>query len=150
MAIGVQFGTCSCENEVVDKRGSVTLGNSVSCEMVNTDILNPILRVNTRIDANYCSISDFGGRFYYIETVEGIAGGHCLCHCHVDVLYSHCSAIKGLTCLVSRNENDRNDSIVDTMLPFKKEYTVYQKRHLNGQVLSPAGFFAYYLMRVAY
>lgn len=119
MAIGVQFGTCSCENEVVDKSGFVILGNSISCEMVNTDILNPILRVNTRIEKNYCYISDFGGRYYYIETVEGIAGGHCLCHCHVDVLYSHCSAIKGLECLVLRNEdkNKWNKDISDHCLP---------------------------------
>lgn len=150
MAISVKFGTCSCENEVVNKHDFVTLGDDVSCEMVNTDILNPILRVNTRINKNYCQISSFGGRYYYIETVEGIAGGHCLCHCHVDVLYSYCDAIKALECYVTRNENDKNDSIVDTMLPFKKEYTVYQNRHIGGQVLSPAGFFSYYLMRVAY
>lgn len=105
MAINVKFGTCSCENEVVNKHDFVTLGDDVSCEMVNTDILNPILRVNARINKNYCQISSFGGRYYYIETVEGIAGGHCLCHCHVDVLYSYCDSIKALECLVLRNED---------------------------------------------
>lgn len=120
MAVSVQFGTCSCENEVVNKSGSVTLGTAVSCEMVNTDILNPVLKVNARINKNYCYISDFGGRYYFIETIETIAGKHCLCHCHVDVLYTYASGIKGLDCFVHRNESinkwkrDRSDPAILT------------------------------------
>lgn len=114
MAVSVQFGTCSCENEVVDKSGSVKLDAVVSCEMVNTDILNPVLKVNARVSKNYCYISDFGGRYYFIETVETIAGGHCLCHCHVDVLYTYSSSIKGLECLVLRNEDTNK---------WKRDYT---------------------------
>lgn len=119
MAVSVQFGTCSCENEVVDKSGSVILGNAYNCEMVNTDILNPVLKVNARIDKNYCYISDFGGRYYFIETIETIAGGHSLCHCHVDVLYTYASGIKGLECLVLRNESENmwNRDLTDHCLP---------------------------------
>lgn len=127
MAINVKFGTCSCENEVVNKHDFVTLGDDISCEMVNTDILNPILRVNARINKNYCQISSFGGRYYYIETVECIAGGHCLCHCHVDVLYSYCDSIKALECLVLRNEDKsiwRRD-MTDKMFPISSRKATY-------------------------
>ena len=105
MAISVQFGTCSCENEVVDKKDYVTLGTAVSCVMVNTDILNPILKVESdKSGSTYCKIDEFG-RFYFVENCEGTTGAHCFLRCHVDVLYTYKTAILGLTCLVMRNED---------------------------------------------
>lgn len=104
MAYTLKVGTCACENNVVDKSGSVTLGQDISCVMVNTDSLNPIFKVDgTRSGSNYCYCSEFG-RYYFIESVEALAGGHCLYHCHVDVLYTYCDQIKELECFVSRNE----------------------------------------------
>lgn len=104
MAYTLKVGTCACENNVVDKSGSVTLGQDISCVMVNTDSLNPIFKVDgTRSGSNYCYCSEFG-RYYFIESVEALAGCHCLYHCHVDVLYTYCDQIKELECFVSRNE----------------------------------------------
>lgn len=105
MAYTLKVGTCACENNVVDKSGKVTLGQDISCVMVNTDSLNPIFKVDgTRSSANYCYCSEFG-RYYFIESVEALAGGHCLYHCHVDVLYTYSAQIKELECFVARNEN---------------------------------------------
>lgn len=105
MAYTLKVGTCSCENNVVDKSGKVTLGQDISCVMVNTDSLNPIFKVyGTRSGSNYCYCSEFG-RYYFIESVEALAGGHCLYHCHVDVLYTYSAQIKELTCFVTRNED---------------------------------------------
>lgn len=105
MAYTLNVGTCACENNVVDKSGSVTLGQDISCVMVNTDSLNPIFKVDgTMSNSNYCYCSEFG-RYYFIESVEALAGGHCLYHCHVDVLYTYSAQIKGLECFVARNEN---------------------------------------------
>lgn len=105
MAYTLKVGTCSCENNVVDKDGKVTLGQDISCVMVNTDSLNPIFKVDgTRSNVNYCYCSEFG-RNYFIESVEALAGGHCLYHCHVDVLYTYKDQIKELECFVARNEN---------------------------------------------
>lgn len=105
MAYTLNVGTCACENNVVDKSGSVNLGQDISCVMVNTDSLNPVFKVDgTRSGSNYCYCSEFG-RYYFIESVEALAGGHCLYHCHVDVLYTYKDQIKALTCLVARNEN---------------------------------------------
>lgn len=105
MAYTLKVGTCSCENNVVDKSGKVTLGQDISCVMVNTDSLNPIFKVDgTRSNSNYCYCSEFG-RYYFIESVEALAGGHCLYHCHVDVLYTYSAQIKELECFVTRNED---------------------------------------------
>ena len=114
MAYTLKVGTCSCENNVVDKDGKVTLGQDISCVMVNTDSLNPIFKVDgTRSNSNYCYCSEFG-RYYFIESVEALAGGHCLYHCHVDVLYTYCDQIKNLECFVSRNEDIKK---------WKRDYT---------------------------
>lgn len=109
MAISVDFGTCNVENEVVDKgaTGAITWTNqNVSCDWLNTDILNPVLKVQSgKVNCNYVKINSFGGRYYFVESAESYAGTHCILRCHVDVLYTYKSAILGLTCLVLRNED---------------------------------------------
>ena len=154
MAIKVDFGTCNVENEVVDKgaTGAITwTSQNVDCDWLNTDILNPVLKVQSgKVNSNYVKINTFGGRYYFVESAESYAGTHSILRCHVDVLYSYKSAILGLECLVDRNEFQRNGDLVDTKMPFKKKFTVYQKRHPGGNVITASGFFSYYLMRVAY
>lgn len=109
MAISVDFGTCNVENEEVDKssEGAITWTNqNVNCDWLNTDILNPVLKVQSgKVNCNYVKINSFGGRFYFVESVESYAGTHCILRCHVDVLYTYKTAILGLTCFVSRNED---------------------------------------------
>lgn len=120
MGISVRFGTYSGDPEVVEKTITWS-GSAVSCQLVNTDMLNPILKVSAAYkNVTYCSISDFGSRMYFVESVESIAGTHCLLHCHVDVLYTYASAIKDLDCFVHRNESinkwkrDRSDPAILT------------------------------------
>lgn len=113
MAIGVVFGNYNGEKEVVEKTISDQT-QSISCQMLNTDILNPVLQVDSsRVNYTYCEIATFG-RKYFIESCESIAGGHCILHCHVDVLSTYASGIKGMECLVLRNE-DKNK--------WKRDYT---------------------------
>ena len=96
MAFTISIGTFTGENELVDKDGKIEWeANSVTAQMVNTDILNPVLKVaGGRSDCNYVKIADFGNRYYFVESVESTAGGHCLLRCHVDVLYTYKSSIK--------------------------------------------------------
>lgn len=148
MAISVQFGTCSCENHVVDKSGSVQFGTAVACEMVNTDILNPVFKVNTVVTDNYCYCSDFG-RYYFIESIEGCRGGHSLVSCHVDVLYTYASEILGLECYVGRNEYDRDPDIMDPMVPIKVTSDVYDKIQYSSALFTTSDIFAYYLVKIA-
>lgn len=104
MAIGVVFGKYSGEKEVVEK--TITdQSQSISCQMLNTDILNPVLQVDSsRVNYTYCEIATFG-RKYFIESCESIAGGHCILHCHVDVLSTYASGIKAMECFILRNED---------------------------------------------
>ena len=61
MAISVDFGTCNVENEVVDKgaTGAITWTNqNVNCDWLNTDILNPVLKVQSgKVNCNYVKIN---------------------------------------------------------------------------------------------
>lgn len=123
MAINVKFAHCNCENEEVDKSGEGMISdwtNDVPCIMLNTDILNPVLKLDSgKVGYNYAKIDSFGGRYYFVESCESIAGGHCILRCHVDVLYTYCSGILALTCFVSRNEDDslwKKDE-VDRLIP---------------------------------
>ena len=104
MSISVRFGKFSGEKEEVTK--SITGWTQfIDCQLVNTDLLRPVLKMTSgKTEYNYCEISDFG-RKYFIERYESIAGGHCLCYCHVDVLSTYDSGVRALDCFVSRNED---------------------------------------------
>lgn len=149
MAYTLKIGTCSCENEVVDKSGSVTLSGDISAVMVNTDSLNPIFKVQGSYSgSNYCSCSEFG-RFYYIENVEALAGGHCLLHCHVDVLYTYKDSILGLTCLVSRNEFKQDGNLMDPKIVSKCSNTIYDKNQFGSALFTTSDIFSYYVVKIA-
>ena len=141
MAISVDFGTCNVENEVVDKgaTGAITWTNqNVSCDWLNTDILNPVLKVQSgKVNCNYVKINSFGGRYYFVESVESYAGTHCILRCHVDVLYTYKSAILGLTCLVSRNEdiNKWKRDETDRVIPVSNRRVVYGRNMSNTSIV---------------
>lgn len=104
------------DNIVVEKTldGEKTLNN---CEMVNTDILNPILKLSSDYASyNYCHIPSFR-RYYFVNEVEAIPGGHCLLHCHVDVLMTWGAELLNTTQMIHRNEFDWNKDIVDNKIP---------------------------------
>lgn len=140
MAIKVDFGTCNVENEVVDKgaTGAITWTNkNVNCDWLNTDILNPVLKVQSgKVNCNYVKINTFGGRYYFVESAESYAGTHCILRCHVDVLYTYKSDILGLTCLVSRNEdiNKWKRDYTDLAIPVSNKRVTYGKNFGNDMV----------------
>lgn len=152
MGLSVKFGTYSCENNELDKTDWITWMNnsqSYSCQLVNTDILNPILKVGSdKVEATYVEIEDFS-RFYFVERVESIAGTHCLLHCHVDVLHTYRSAIGNLECLVARNEFDQDPDIADTMIPVKCTGTIVDKEQFGQAIFEQSDIFAYYLVKIA-
>ena len=140
MAIKVDFGTCNVENEVVDKSatGSITwTSQNVSCDWLNTDILNPVLKVQSgKVNCNYVKINTFGGRYYFVESAESYAGTHCILRCHVDVLYTYKSAILGLNCLVLRNEDIKKwkRDYTDLAIPVSNKRVTYGKNFGNDMV----------------
>lgn len=140
MAISVDFGTCNVENEVVDKgaTGSITwTSKNVKCDWLNTDILNPVLKVQSgKVNCNYVKINTFGGRYYFVESAESYAGTHCILRCHVDVLYTYKSDILGLTCLVLRNEdiNKWKRDYTDLAIPVSNKRVTYGKNFGSDKV----------------
>lgn len=116
----INLSDCYDENEVVYKTLSNT--SAVQCEMVNTDILNPILKLNSSfIEKNYAHIPSFGNRYYFISSIETIAGGHCLIHCSIDVLMTYKAYLNNIDVYVSRNEFDGNNLITDNNIVLSSE-----------------------------
>lgn len=151
MAFTISVGKFTGENELVDKDGKITWeANGVSAQMVNTDILNPVLKLSSgRSDCNYVKIADFGDRYYFVESVESLAGGHCILRCHVDVLYTYKSSIKNLECLVARNEFQENKFLVDPLIPVEKQFIVFSKNVGGTNVVSQSSIYQYYLVKIA-
>lgn len=148
MGIQVKFGTYSCENNELDKKPTLD-EQYTSCQLVNTDILNPILKVDSgKVGKTYVEIKDFS-RFYFVESVESIPGGHCLLHCHVDVLHTYKDYIKEMDCLVARNEFDQDSDIADPMIPVKCTGTIVDKEQFGQAIFNQSDIFAYYLVKIA-
>lgn len=123
----INLSECSDENEVVYKELTGTV--QADCVMVNTDILNPILKVNgTFIDKNYVFIPTFGDRYYFVKSIETIPGGHCLIYCEIDVLMTYKAYLNEIDVYVSRNEKDGNNLIPDNNIVLSSDKRIVVKK----------------------
>ena len=110
------------DGKVVDKKITLlkTLENVKLLDKF--DILNPRLKVSRETfselynQCNYCFIPDFG-RYYFIE--KSIESNFVYLQCSVDVRKTYGSALRSLTCTVTRNEYLRNGYLHD------ENYSVY-------------------------
>lgn len=110
----INLYNCTAENEVVDKTRYMSGNVSTSCEMVNTDVLNPVLKLSSNfLDKNYVLIPDFENRYYFVSSIEMLRGGHMLMNCHVDVLMTYKDVILQTSCNIVRQENAPNNKLVD-------------------------------------
>ena len=79
-----------------------------------TSLVDPVITI--QIDQvtgyNYCYIPEFE-RGYFIQDIISIRTGLVELHCHVDVLSTYSSQLITLTAIVSRNENQYNEWLVD-------------------------------------
>lgn len=138
------------KKNVVDK--NLPKAKERPCELVNTDILFPVLKLdkyNLGTEGyNYCYIPEFS-RYYFITGLEAIPGGHMLVSCKVDVLMSYAIDIKANPQMVHRCEDKNlwNKDKVDNLLPLKnkKEVTGY---NFSTAVFSESDIFAYYILGV--
>ena len=128
MAIDIRFGTYTGEKEELGK--NVTWLNydvPISCQLVNTSLTDPVLKVSAgKVNFNYIEIVQFG-RKYFVESPESITGGHSLLHCHVDVLDSFETGIRNMECLILRNEdiNKWKRDMTDSAIPVSNRRVVY-------------------------
>ena len=110
----INLYNCTAENEVVDKTSYMSANVSADCEMVNTDILNPVLKLSSNfLDKNYVLIPDFEIRYYFVSSIEMLRGGHMLMNCHIDVLMTYKDIILQTECNIVRQENAPDSKLVD-------------------------------------
>lgn len=111
----INLYNCTAENEVVDKTSYMSANVSTSCEMVNTDVLNPVLKLSSNfLDKNYVLIPDFENRYYFVSSIEMLRGGHMLMNCHVDVLMTYKDVILQTSCNIVRQENANSGTLTDS------------------------------------
>lgn len=138
----INLYSCTAENEVVDKSIYLTGSVSTNCEMVNTDVLNPILKLSSNyLDKNYVLIPEFENRYYYVSSIEMLRGGHMLMNCHVDVLMTYKGNILQTECNIVRQEHAPNNKLVDnycTVNVNKKNVILNIGNVFGGNVLESA------------
>lgn len=117
---------CSADNRVVDKTNYLSDLVTLNCEMVNTDILDPTIKLSSNyLTYNYAYIPSFN-RWYFVRGDDTIEGTHILKFCHVDVLMTYKEEIKNLTCHVTRNENETLSDISDNIPVILKKQIISQ------------------------
>lgn len=100
----------------------------------DTDILHPVFTFHKFKDEdgnaiwknfNYCALewSGMPTRYYFVENFKVTKGGVIEIHCSVDVLETYKSYIRGLNCIVRRQERVNNKLLQDdrAIVPFTKE-----------------------------
>lgn len=101
-----------------------------------TSIIDPVIKIECDLaavtDCNYLSIPSFG-RSYFVNNIRSIRNGLVEFSCHVDVLSSFASAIRGNTAIVKRQENKWNLYLNDG------SFKVYQNPNVLTRAF-PSGF----------
>lgn len=148
--ITVKCGSYGGENNVVDKTSLISWNSgSPSCEMLNTDMINPSIKLTANYKlCNYVYIADFR-RYYFVSRCETLPGGHCILHCHVDVLMTYKGDILGSTQFIHRNESDNlwNRELTDNLFPITgKKVTKGIDSHV--EVTSPTSIFSSFIVGI--
>lgn len=98
------------------------------CNMLMPSVLIRKGTFSNFSNGNYCYIDTFG-RYYYIEDIVMLAGGVTKVICSkTDVLMTYSGNIKGLNCMINRQENLHNPQIVDNELPVRSERAISYKK----------------------
>lgn len=101
-----------------------------------TSIIDPVIKIECDLSAvtgcNYLSIPAFG-RSYFVNNIRSIRNGLVEFSCHVDVLSSFASEIRGNTAIIKRQENAWNLYLNDG------SFKVYQNPNVLTKAF-PSGF----------
>jgi hypothetical protein len=101
-----------------------------------TSIIDPVIKIECELSmvtsCNYLSIPAFG-RSYFVNDIRSIRNGLVEFSCHVDVLSSFASDIRGNTAIVKRQENKWNLYLNDGT------FKVYQNPNVLTKAF-PSGF----------
>lgn len=122
-----------CTDHRTEVFKSPRLVKQVDYVFVNTDILNPILRLNMNTenlnDVNQCNYFYIPetGRYYFKNDEISVRNGLVEISGHVDVLYTYASHIADLECIIDRNQYVYNTYLNDD------DFKVYQNPILKIQ-----------------
>lgn len=107
MAISLDVGRTTSDYNRLDKNYTrIELISAVIKE--GTSIINPTFVVNTFSgyhNCNYIKCPELG-RNYYVNNIELVPGGRLALQCHVDVLASFASSIRGCQVLIDKQQMD--------------------------------------------
>lgn len=135
MAFNITLQTNKSEENKLDKRliDIMTVSGELKTE---TSIIDPVIVIECNLAAvtecNYMTIPQFG-RSYFVNNIRSVRTGLVEFSCHVDVLSSFKSQIRGNRAIIKKQENDWNLYLNDGT------FKVYQ----NPMVLTkafPSGF----------
>lgn len=105
------------------------LGSPVLCAPYNDfSIEHPsfIISNTPPVTASMFYIDDLQ-RYYIITDITYTSGGRTIISGDVDVLYTYWDTIKNSEVTVTRNENTRNNDIIDTSISLKSEKQIVLK-----------------------
>lgn len=135
MAFNITLQTNASERNALDK--SITNIITVSGELkTETSIIDPVIIIECDLsivtNCNYMTISAFG-RSYFVNNIRSIRNGLVEFSCHVDVLSTYKTAIRGNTAIIRRQENTWNLYLNDGL------FKVYQNPNVLTKAF-PSGF----------
>lgn len=135
MSITLKLQTCTSDDRVVNK--TVTDITSVTATIKeNCSIIDPVFIVSGSVSTfalcNYCTVTNFGGRKYFVNDIKTLANGITELHCHCDVLSSYAAAIINLDAVIERQENDFNLYLDDGSFKVYSDPIIQTKEYASG------------------
>lgn len=135
MSFSIVLQRNSSENNKVDKT-LTTLSTMTGTLKNETSIIDPVIifegSLSNLKNCNYCTISEFG-RSYFVNDIRSVRNGLIELTCHVDVLSTYATAIRGNRAIIKRQENNWNLYLNDG------SFNSYQNPYVLTK-LFPSGF----------
>lgn len=110
---------CTDDRKKINKNPAPLTGE-IPCAMKdNSSIVNPVMIISKEklrdqwADANYAYISDFGGRYYFINDTETMTGGRIAFHMTVDPLMTYAGELMSTSFMVARSEVKGSPYFID-------------------------------------
>lgn len=127
-SLGITFYRQNCENIRVDKSEYLTqVAYYTGTLREETSLISPTIRIATDVfqPCNYAYIGDFG-RYYYITDIVSVRKGLWEVSLSCDVLMTYRLGIKDTNAIVSRNEFEYDNKIIDERVLFKADDEITQ------------------------
>jgi len=124
--MNVKLYTNTSQNNVTEKSITQITNSDLTVDFVLMDVINPTFTVAGNYpECNYVYIS-YTDRYYYARaTLLSNNTTKLDCKCDVLMTANKRGNLYGTSQYVARCETDRNNALIDTLLPIKTEYTVH-------------------------